>query len=102
MSGINRVRKLQILYFSKKNKGIKDKKKTKIFWPWPANYPYYLGQLLLPLKSKIFYTLFFPKNTKFQNSNSPLPQQGVHTMVTEVSSSIESIISFFFSLYNFL
>ena len=27
MSGINRVRKLQILYFSKKNKGIKKVKK---------------------------------------------------------------------------
>ena len=31
MSDINRVRKLQILYFSKKNKGIKDKKKNEKF-----------------------------------------------------------------------
>ena len=42
MSSINRVRKLPILYFSRKNKEIKKlKKMAKIFWPWTPIYTYY-------------------------------------------------------------
>ena len=33
MSSINSVRNLQVLYFSKKNKKIKNKKMARNFWP---------------------------------------------------------------------
>ena len=33
MTSINRVRKLQLLYFSRKNKEIKNLKNGEIFWP---------------------------------------------------------------------
>ena len=33
MTSINRVRKLQLLYFSRKNKEIKNLKIGEIFWP---------------------------------------------------------------------
>ena len=33
MTSINRVRKLQLLYFSRKNKEMKNLKNGEIFWP---------------------------------------------------------------------
>ena len=49
MSGINRVRNLQIFYFSNKNKEIKKtKKKTKKKCPSLGIYTYYLRQRLKP------------------------------------------------------
>ena len=41
MSSINSVRKLQILYFSKKNKKIKNLKNDKKKWPDIGIYTYY-------------------------------------------------------------
>ena len=41
MSSINSVRKLQILYFSKKNKKIKNRKNGEKKWPDIGIYTYY-------------------------------------------------------------
>ena len=44
MSSINSVRKLQILYFNKKNKKIKNLKMAKKKWPDIGIYTYYFYQ----------------------------------------------------------
>ena len=45
MSSINSVRKLQILYFSKKNKKIKNLKNREKKWPDIGIYIYYSSEL---------------------------------------------------------
>ena len=54
MSSINSVRNLQILYFSKKNKKIKNLKHGEKKWPDIGIYTYYWNLLLRSTK-KNFY-----------------------------------------------
>ena len=67
MSSINSVRKLQILYFSKKNKKIKNLKNGEKMWPDIGIYTYYLKTVcgddieidrLVELGQKFFINLY--------------------------------------------
>ena len=67
MSSINSVRKLQILYFSKKNKKIKNLKNGEKKWPDISIDTYYYSFVGLICRNKLEEFFFFLTNFFFKD-----------------------------------